>query len=91
MTDLGNLHASMRLQCQRCGWPPPEDATMEAVLLHMQVDHDTDDVKLNLAAVCSCGATMTHTQTRSTGGGFKDYMKCAACGNTGHLVRREDT
>lgn len=89
MSDLGNRHASMRLQCQRCGWVPPEGATMEAVLLHMQVDHDTDEVKLELVAVCSCGATMTHTESKPTGGGFKDYVKCGACGNTGHLLRKD--
>ena len=87
MTDIGNRNASMRLQCQRCGWPPPEDATMEAVLLHMQVEHDTDEVKLDLVAVCTCGAAMTHTETRPAGGGFKDYMSCPACGNTGHVKR----
>jgi hypothetical protein len=89
MAEIGKRNASMRLQCQACGWPPPEDATMEAVLLHFQVDHDTDEVKMDLVGVCSCGAAMDVTDTRPTGGGFKDYMKCGACGNTGHVVRSE--
>jgi DNA-directed RNA polymerase subunit RPC12/RpoP len=88
MSDIGNRSASMRLQCQRCGWPPPEGATMDAVLLHVQVEHDTDDVKLDLVAVCTCGAAMEHTGTRPTGGGVKDYVRCPACGNTG-FVKRE--
>ena len=87
MADIGNRNTSMRLQCETCGWSPPEDATMEAVLLHMQVEHDTDEVKLALVAACTCGAAMTHTRTRPTGGGFKDYMTCAACGNTGYVRR----
>jgi hypothetical protein len=87
MADIGNRTRSLRLQCKHCGWPPPEGAPLEAVLLHMQVDHDTSDVKMDLVAVCTCGAAMTYTATGPTGGGFKDYMTCPACGNTGHVKR----
>lgn len=90
MADLGNRNASLRLQCQPCGWVPPEGMQMEGVLLHFQVDHDTDDVKLDLVPVCTCGEAMTITDTRPTGGGMKDYLSCGVCGNTGHL-RRETT
>lgn len=89
MTDLGNRASSMRLQCKRCLWVPPEDATMEAVQLHVQVEHDTDEVALDLVAACSCDAAMTVTESRPTGGGTKDYLECPECGNTGHEVRRE--
>lgn len=86
--DLGSRNRRMRLQCQPCGWRPPEDATMEAVQLHFQVEHDTDKVTLDLVALCSCGAAMTVTNTRPAGPGqVKDYLSCAACGNTGHLTR----
>lgn len=85
--DLGNLNKSLQLHCKDCGWRPPEDATMEAVQLHCQVEHDTDEVTLDLLAVCSCGAAMGHVRTAPTGGGFKDYVKCGACGNTGFLKR----
>jgi len=90
MGDLGNLNRTLRLQCKECQWRPPEDATMEAVQLHFQVDHDTDKVTLDLAAVCTCGASMAHVRTAPTGGGFKDYMRCAACGNTGFVKRDSD-
>jgi hypothetical protein len=40
------------------------------------------------SAVCTCGEAMTHTHSRPTGGGFKDYMSCGVCGNTA-FVRRE--
>jgi hypothetical protein len=33
---------------------------------------------------------MTLTESRPTGGGFKDYMVCGVCGNTGY-VKREET
>ena len=88
MADLGNRNTSMRLQCQPCGWVPPEDMTMEGAQLHFQVEHDTDEVKFELVAVCTCGAAMKHTETRPMGGGFKDYMTCEACGNTGHITRK---
>lgn len=87
MADLGNLGSTLRLQCNPCGWVLPDEMKMEAALLHFQVEHDTDEVKLDLAGACSCGAAMTYVQSRPTGGGFKDYMKCDACGNTG-FVRR---
>ena len=88
MSDLGNRGASMRLQCKPCGWVPPADMTMQDARLHFQVDHDTDKVTLDLVAVCSCGEAMTHTESRPTGGGMKDYLVCGVCGNTGY-VRRE--
>ena len=87
VADLGNRNASMRLQCQPCGWVPPDDMQMEGVLLHFQVDHDTDDVRLDLVGVCSCGEAMTVTESRPTGGGVKDYLSCGVCGNAGHLRR----
>lgn len=87
MPDLGNRNASMRLQCGTCGWVPPEDMTVQDAQLHFQVDHDTDEVKFDLVAVCTCGEAMTHTGSRPTGGGFKDYMSCGVCGNTGFVKR----
>lgn len=83
MADLGNLNSSLRLQCKPCGWRPPDDAAMEAVQLHFQVEHDTDAVTLDLLPVCTCGAAMEHTGTSH----FKDYFRCGACGNTGFVKR----
>ena len=77
MADLGNLNHSMRLQCKPCGWRPPEDVTVEAVELHFQVEHDTDQVALDLAVICVCGAAMAHVRSAPTGGGFKDYVMAA--------------
>jgi len=79
----------MRLQCKRCQWVAPEDARLEAVHLHVQVEHDTDEVALDLVAVCSCSPAMTVTSSRTTIGGLRDYLKCGACGNTGHIIRRD--
>lgn len=87
MADLGNLNQSLRFQCKHCGWRPPEDMEMGHALLHFQVDHDTDKVTFDLAVICPCGAAMEHVRTAPTGGGFKDYVKCAACGNTGFVKR----
>lgn len=87
MTDLGNRATSMRLQCKTCRWVPPDDMVMEGAQLHFQVDHDTDEITLDLVAVCSCGEAMTHTGSRPTGGGTKDYFRCGICGNTGHIYR----
>lgn len=87
MSDIGSRNASMRLQCQLCGWVPPGGMQMEGVQLHFQVEHDTDEVALDLVAVCTCGEAMTHTESRPTGGGIKDHMACGVCGNTGYVRR----
>ena len=87
MADLGNLNDSLRLACKPCGWRPPGDMTMRDAQLHFQVEHDTDDVKFDLVAVCSCGAAMEHAFTKPAGGRLRDYVKCPACKNTGFLLR----
>lgn len=88
MSEIGNRNNHMRLQCHRCGWVPPGDMQMEGVLLHFQVDHDTDDVKLELVPACTCGEAMTITDTRPAGAGaVKDYLVCGVCGNTGNIRR----
>lgn len=87
MADLGNLNDTLAFQCKHCPWRPPQDMTMEGAQLHFQVEHDTDEVTFDLVAVCSCGATMAHTVSRPTGGGFKDHVECKACGSTGFLRR----
>lgn len=89
MTDLGNRASSMRLQCHQCSWVPPDDMEMQHARLHFQVDHDTDDVKLDLVAVCTCGEAMAVTDSRPTGGGVKDYLECSICGSTGYVRRGE--
>lgn len=78
----------MDLQCKHCDcrWPP--DAVVEAVLLHFQVEHDTDDVTLDLRAICECGAAMTLTDTVSLGiDKVRDNFTCSACGKRGALKR----
>lgn len=50
--------ARWALECRHCSARLQEDAVLEAYLLHMQVEHDTDAVEVNLVAVCRCGATM---------------------------------
>lgn len=77
----------MRLQCKRCGWPPPEDMTIEDAQLHFQVEHDTDEVRFDLVAVCTCGEAMEVLPGR----GSKDYLMCGVCRNTGYLIRKPGT
>jgi len=87
VADLGNVNKSIRLQCQFCPWRPPDSMRADAAQLHFQVEHDTSEVQFELVPVCSCGAAMIHTETRRTGGGFKDYVECRACGSTGFVKR----
>lgn len=78
----------MDLQCKHCDcrWPP--DAVVEAMLLHFQVEHDTDAVTLDLRAVCQCGAAMDLSHTVSLGiYTLRDHFVCSACGRRGTLKR----
>jgi hypothetical protein len=92
VTHLGNRASSLRLQCKACGWPPPADMTVRDAQLHFQVEHDTDQVTMDLVPVCSCGAVMDITRTERTAWNqVRDMLKCAPCGNTGYLLREEVT
>lgn len=61
---------------------------MEAVALHYNVEHDSDDYTLSLRAICSCGAAMTFdNKTERRGDLFVDFFTCSACGNTAEVHR----
>lgn len=68
----------------------PDDATVEAYQLHMQVDHDTDDVNLTLTVVCTCGAAMGLLRTRENQTGFVDRFACPHDGNRTTVRRGRD-
>jgi hypothetical protein len=68
----------------------PDDATIEAYLLHMQVEHDTDQVSLDLCVVCTCGASMSLLRTRETTTGFVDRFECEFDGNRTSVRRGPD-
>lgn len=85
---LGNLASRLRLQCHHCAWLPPEDMEMALVEAHYGLEHPgAGQVALDLKPVCPCGDPMEHVRTAPTGGGFKDWFRCAACGSTGFLKR----
>ena len=89
--SLGNINDRLRLQCKPCGATWPGETTMEAVQLHFQVGHDTDDVKLDLIPACRCGASMTHAESATARGLTTDFWRCGACGNTGYVTRKAGT
>lgn len=82
------VRPSFALECKHCKHRWPGDATAEAMLLHFQVDHDTDDVEVDLVVVCTCAATMTFVEARPTGGGTREHYTCPACGNDAVVGRR---
>lgn len=92
--QLGNLADRLRLRCHHCRWLPPEDMEMALVEAHYGMEHPgAPKITLDLVPVCACGDSMDHTETKPTGGGFKDHFKCPGCGATGFVKRdpnRED-
>lgn len=84
----GVITPQLVLRCGLCEWRPPLDSTMEAFTLHSNVEHDTDDYAMNLVAVCTCGAEMTHTSTTPHGVGQEaDHFLCVHDNTIGLLVR----
>lgn len=82
---------AFKLACQACGERWPDDTEMEAVQLHMQVEHDTDKVELDLIAVCRCNAAMALTRSRALASGrVQDYFDCPACKRSSSAVRSAD-
>lgn len=77
----------MALECKHCDERLREDAVLEAYQLHMQVEHDTDAVELNLVAVCRCGATMKFDREVGT----LHYYDCPACKGRGSVRKGKGT
>lgn len=84
---MAEIRPALRLECHHCHWTPPTDMTMQIVQMHFNMDHENGPMTMDLAAVCSCGETMTFVESRPTGGGHKDYFRCEVCDNTGALKR----
>lgn len=77
----------LKLLCKRCGWRPHETQTMMEVREHMVKEHQTEEVDLDLAAICSCGTEMRHLFIEPVDGVFRDHYKCSKCGNEGFIER----
>jgi hypothetical protein len=57
-------------------------------LMKVRADAARADLLANTFWVSYSGSeAMTHTGSRPAGGGFKDYMSCGVCGNTGFVKR----
>lgn len=82
---------TMELECKHCHIRLLPDQPLETYLLHMQVEHDTDEVEVNLVAVCTCLTTMTFERTEPMIGGkrFTDHFRCPACGETARVTRKK--
>ena len=89
--NLGSLNNRLRLRCATCHWLLPDGMTMEAAQLHMQVEHDTDDVKLELMPVCRCGEAMAPGESHQAGKQVTDFWTCGVDGNTGHTTRKAES
>lgn len=87
--NLGNCYHLLQLRCTHCGWAPPPGMRMDHTQLHFSVEHDSGQVRMDLVPVCPCGAVMERTSVSPTGGGAKLWQRCPSCGNTGHLVQRD--
>lgn len=80
--DASNREPTARfmLACKHCGERWPDNTVMEAVKLHFEVEHDTDQLVLDLIVVCSCNTTMNLIRTDTTKTGFRDHFKCPSDG-----------
>ena len=73
--------ADLVLCCGICRWRPPNDMEMNLVEAHfdMEPDHDPDDIRLELVAIC-CDLEMAfdRTETRQSGG-TRHHYSCGKC------------
>jgi len=70
----------MVLACRACGWRPAEDLPIGMIQAHMQTEHGTDEVVLDLAVICPrCDTAMNLEAERRD----KDFFRCDSC----HRVR----
>ena len=59
----------MVLRCAACRWRPAADVTQGVVAAHFEVEHDTEDIRLELIAVCprdDSELSLIRTQHRAT-------------------------
>lgn len=71
----------MALACRTCGWRPAEDLPIGLIQAHMQAEHGTDEVVLDLVVICPQGGnTMAFERTE----GDRDIFVCLKC----HRVRK---
>jgi hypothetical protein len=82
------MKPKLRLQCKYCNTLLEDAAVLESYQLHFQVEHDQDEVELNLVALCECGLVMEYTKTNQIGntGAVADQYHCA-CGEQGWVKR----
>jgi hypothetical protein len=82
MTDF-DMPAGLALCCQICRWRPPGDLTMDFFQVHfdLEPDHDPENIKLELVAVCDRdGLEMTLGRSETTGTGrIKRHYQCPGC------------
>lgn len=75
------------LECGQCHHRPSPESALEAFRLHCQVEHDTDELRANLIAVCDCGATMVLDFSQPRGQRVEDVFLCPADGARGSVWR----
>lgn len=77
------------LECEHCRERFPPDMVMEAVKIHFEVEHDTDDLKLVLVPVCQCGTAFALTRSEWRPGGEREFYDCPSCHRNGFVDRRD--
>lgn len=83
MADL-DVPEGFALLCGICRWRIPLDITVALVKAHMETEHDTDAVALELVALCPrCDQPMRFDYTI----GDEDHFECDRCKRS-RTVRR---
>ena len=85
------IDPTLELLCKLCGWRPDKTQTMKEVRRHMIDAHNTEDVSLDLSAICTCNSEMRFTfeEPDPRGEGLLDHFKCDKCGNVGLIKRNK--
>jgi hypothetical protein len=73
------------LECQHCHYRFPMDVTVGVLAAHFEAEHQTTDVKLDLAVVCRCDRSMTFVRAERN----RDLFTCGSCHRT-RVIKRKD-
>lgn len=76
----------MALACKVCGFRPAGEVTMGVFAAHVETEHDTTELLLDLVVICDrCDVVMPHRRSE----GNRHWHDCPQCRRTRVLKTRE--
>ncbi len=89
MTNPLDVPDGMALACGTCGWRPGGDLTVGLIGAHVETEHGTGDIQLELVVLCwRCDTPMTFSHSREGVRSSADFFDCGTC-HRRRTIRRD--